>query len=189
MKGFFIGVGVLAVLALVVLGGGALYALSLSNKEVRLRNEASAQQEVNEAIYDNVWKVIAQQANVKDDYKGDFKETWKAILEGQGSASRMGSINAFVTKFNPNFDAGIYKRLMTTIEGSRKEFLVSQKKLRDIKREHDNIRTTFPGSLVCGSRPELEVVLVTSGKSKEAFESGREDDISLRPGGGDKKKN
>lgn len=181
MKGFLIGCGVLIGLFLLLAGGIALWCISVSNNEVRLRTLAAAQQKANEAVFDNVWKTIAQQANVKDDYKEDFRKVWGDIVQGQSSGNRIGSVNAFVGRFDPKFDASLYKTLMVTIEGQRKEFLNHQKKLIDIKREHDNVRLTFPGNLICGSRPELEIKIITSGRAADTFESGRDDDISLRP--------
>jgi len=177
-KVFALGmVGLLGIAILV----GVIY-VSYSNQEVRLRNAATAQETANTAIFDNVWKTIAQTANVKDDYKEDFRKSWTDILAANNSGSRMGSVQVFVNRINPKFDSGLYKRLMVVIESNRKEFLNNQKKLVDIKREHDNVRTTFPGSLICGNRPELKITIVTSGRTQDTFESGREDDISLRPG-------
>ncbi len=182
MKGFLIGCGALIALVVLLGLGIGIWCISVSNNEVRLRNAAAAQEKANEAVYDNVWKTIAQQANVKDDYKNDFKEVWAEIVKGQSEGARKGALSVFVNRHNPNFDSGLYKKLMTTIEGSRKEFTNNQKKLIDIKREHDNVRTTFPGNLICGSRPELQIKIVTSGRTNDAFDSGRDDDVNLRPG-------
>jgi len=180
MKGVLIGCGACLGLLVFTVLGVVVYIVSTSNKEVRLRNEAGAQQKANEAIFDNVWKTIAQQANVKDDYKDDFRKVWQDIVQGQASGSK-GSLNVFVNRFNPNFDSDIYKKLMNTIEGQRKEFLNNERKLIDIKREHDNLRQTMPSSLICGGRPEIEIKIVTSGRTQDVFESGKEDDINLRP--------
>lgn len=175
------GLGLAGILGLALLFG--IVYVSYSNKEVRLRNAATAQETANQAIFDNVWKTIAQTANVKDDYKEEFRKSWADILAANNSGSRMGSIQVFVNRVNPKFDGGaLSKRLMVVIESQRKEFLNNQKKLVSIKQEHDNIRTTFPGSVVCGGRPELKITIVTSGRTQDTFDSGREDDISLRPG-------
>ena len=53
---------VLSLVAMLLVGGG-MYA-SYSNSEVRLRNEAAAQQKKLTVVYDAVWKILQQKAGV-----------------------------------------------------------------------------------------------------------------------------
>ena len=167
--------GIAAVLAVV----GVVTYFSYSNTEIGLRNEAKAQQEKNEAVFDTTWKIISQQCQIKDDYKDSFRATWKDLMEAQSSGARTASLSVFVNKINPNFDASVFKKVMNTVESERKNFLNGQTKLLDIQREHENITTKFPGSLICSGRPPLKVVIVTSSKTQDTFESGKEDDVNL----------
>jgi len=164
---------------------GATY-VSYSNQEVRLRNQASAVQETNEVEFDKTWKVISQQAQVTGQYKDDFKDVYTSIMDERYDGDRAGALMSWVQEHNPNLDSSIYKTLMTTIEAQRESFNRRQFTLRDIKREHDNILDTFPGSLFLASREHIDVQLVSSTKAREAFETGLEDDVDLF-GGGDKK--
>jgi hypothetical protein len=182
MRIFLIGFVVVVGLIILIGGGIFLYTISVGNSEVELRNRAAAEQKANEAIFDNVWKTIAQQANVKDDYKEDFRKSWTDIVSAQNSGARNGGLKVFINRFNPKLDSSIYKKLMNTIEGQRKEFLTAQKKLIDIKREHDNLRTRRPSKWVVGDVPELEIKIITSQRTGDVFESGQDNDISLRPG-------
>lgn len=156
-----------------------IFWMSAHNSEVRIRNAVTAQQKANEAIFDNVWKTIRQQAEVTDAYKDGFREVWKEIVSGQNDSQRKATFLAWANHVNPQFDAGVYKQLMATIEGQRREFLTGQKMLIDRKREHDNVLVSFPSSLFVGGRGEIEIVIVTSTKTQEAFGAGKDDDVSV----------
>lgn len=181
MKGFLLGLGVLVILFVVLCLGGVGYCFHVFNSEATLRNKAGAQQKANEATFDNTWKTISQVAQVNDEYKEDFRKSWKEILEAQNGGQRASMMTATMTKINPKFDSSLSKKVMTVVEGSRKEFLNGQTKLIDIKREHDNLRTTLPAKWLVGDKPELAIVVVTSGRTNDSFESGKDDDVSLRP--------
>jgi hypothetical protein len=167
-----------------VIAGFTIY--GYFSKEVRLRNEFVKQQEVNVVIYDNVWKTIAQEAEIKETYKDEFKEVWEVISKGN-SANSAGALSVFINRHNPKFDSRITLKLMNTIEGSRKEFTNNQVKLIDIKREHDDLRKSPLSGLFVGSKPELELKLVTSDKTDDAFKTGKENDVSLKKDKKDKK--
>lgn len=156
---------------------GATY-VSYSNREIELRNFAKAQEDSNQATFDKVWKVINQKAQVSDKYKNDFVDVYEKVMSGryQGKNSVLFS---WIQEHNPQIDAKIYASLMDTIEGQRESFNMVQLKLRDIKREHDNLRTLFPGSMFVGSRPELKVTIIISDKTSEAFKSAKENDVKL----------
>lgn len=170
----------LASLFVVALLASMVY-FSYSNSEIKLRNAANAQQQANEAIFDNVWKTIQQQAEVSSEYKNAFAEIWKDIISSRYQNARGGALMSFIKEHNPDFSPDLYKKLMNTIESERKEFLNNQKKLIDLKREHDNMRTTFPGSLICGNRSELEITIVTSSKTQDVFENKKEENIEIFP--------
>ena len=120
---------------------------------------------------------MKQQAQIPDKYKDDFKEIYLPLMEARYKSG--GGMMKWVQERNPEFDSSMYKTLMNTVESQREGFHREQKKLVDLKREHDNLRQKFPSSLVCGSAKELEIKLVTSGKTKETFATGEENDVDL----------
>ena len=71
----------LVVILLVVFAVG--YFISVSNTEIRLCNLVKAQQEVCEANFDKMWKVIKQITNVSDTYLDAFKEIYPKLIEGR----------------------------------------------------------------------------------------------------------
>ena len=84
----------------------------------------------------------------------------------------------WIKEHNPEFDSKIYMKLMTSIEANRKEFMHAQTEMLDMKREHDNLRTTAPSMWFIPDK-EVTVKIVTSTKTERVFESGKDDDVQL----------
>lgn len=152
---------------------------SYQNKEIELRNQAKAQQESNKVIYDKVWKTIAQIAQVADKYENAFKEIYVKVMDARYGKEGDQLLFKFVQEQNPNFSTELYSQITDAIRANRAEFANVQKRLIDIKREHDNIRMTFPGSWWNGDKPEIVLQIVTSTKTEKAFSTGKEDDINV----------
>lgn len=157
----------------------ALVGISSSNKEVKLRSSITAQKEVVEAFYDKLWKVISQKAQVAEQYKGAFKEIYPQLIEGRYGNEKGGTLMKWITESNPTFDVSLYKDLMLSIEAERAGFFMEQKRLVDLNNEHRIIRNTFPSSIFVGSRPDIEIVIVSSDATKKVIETGKENDIDL----------
>jgi hypothetical protein len=174
-KGLFIGIGAFLLLGIIVL----IMGVSASNSEVRLRNQAEAQEQVCKNNFDNMFKQIAQVAQVADQYKETFKEVWPSIIEGRYKGDQ--TLMKWVTESNPNFDTKLYNRLVDIIEAKRDGFQHEQDKLADIVREHKDLLGTWPSSMFVGGRPALAVTFVSSGKTKEVYRTGEENDIDVFP--------
>jgi hypothetical protein len=157
----------------------AFWAIGLSNTyNVKLETGRAAQKN-SEIVFDNTWKKISGQAGVAAEYKSSFKEVYVEIMDARyknDAGAGKETLMKWITESNPEFDASLFKTVMNTIEGSRNEFTMEQKKLIDIDRELKSMKVTFPNSLVLGNKPDLEIKLVTSAKTKEAFETGEEND-------------
>jgi hypothetical protein len=166
---------IVVVLCLIVVG---MY-FSYSNREVELKNLAAAQMKANETIFDKMWKVVAQQAQVTDKYKDSFKEIYSKIMTERYSGKRGGALMSWVSEHNPEFSVKLYESLMDNVKGLREEFAQVQIKLIDINREHTNLRTVVPSAWFVGNRPELEIKIVTSEVTAQVFEKGKEDDIKV----------
>lgn len=156
---------------------GLMYA-SYSNGEVRLRNQIAAQQKKNEAVFDNTWKIIQQQAGVAEQHKDAFRQIYGEIMNARYEKSD-GEMMRWIQEKNPEFDSSLYSKVMSSIEAQRTIFTREQTKLLDLKREHDNVLQTLPGSLFVGGRSPIEVIVVTSGKTQQTFATGEENDVDL----------
>lgn len=177
---------IFAAIAIVVLGiVGTVSAigvgLSWYTTENNQRLLVNAQQKKNEVVFDNTWKTIAQIAQVSDDYKNSFKEIYVGIMDGRYGKGD-GTLMKWVQESNPNFDISLFTKLTNVIEGSNAEFTENQKVLIDLAREHERIITTPPASIFYSilGKEKIDIKLVTSTKTENAFKTGKNDNINIR---------
>jgi len=153
---------------------------SYKNSEIDLRNQAKAQQEANKVIFDKVWKVIQQKAQITDKYSNDFKQIYGGIMhERYQGDTKQAPLFKWIQEHNPTFSTELYKDLADAVEANRAEFARVQNRLIDIKREHSNLRQKFPSSIFVGDKPELEIQIVTSDKTTQVFQTGKENEVDL----------
>lgn len=188
MKKFLIGCGVFTAVAglFLLIGGGIFWSWykGTYNRDAEMRSFCVGQEKKNQAIYDNVWKTVAQEAEIVNVSSEDQQKFWEKVMAANSQTARASLMTSFVNKVNPKFNISLHKKLMNTVESARKEFTNNQIMLVDKKREHDQFRTSMPvdsmlGRAVFGTFPEIKITVVTSGKTEETFETGKEDDVSL----------
>lgn len=173
-KSILIGLSILTAALIIIMIG-----VSASNKEITLRSKISAQKQVCEAFYDKLWKIISQKAQVAEQYKEAFKEIYPKLIEGRYGNENGGTLMKWITESNPQFDISLYKDLMQSIEAERSGFFMEQKKLIDLNNEHRIIKQTFPNSIFIGSRPDIEITIISSELTKKVMETGQENDIEI----------
>jgi hypothetical protein len=169
-----------AVIALIVIVLCVMLAVSYfsySNKEIMLRNAASAQEKENETVFDKMTKTILQEAQINDKYSSDFKEVVLKNTEARYKDKDPAML--WITEQNPQLPQETYLKIMNAIEALRAEFQQRQAKLISIQQEHKNLIQLFPGSIFLSGRQVLEIKIVSSTKAKEAFSTGKEDDIDI----------
>jgi hypothetical protein len=179
-KGILIGCGGLILIGLIMGIIGVATYISYSNGEVRLRNTIEAKLLDNTNEYDNMWKKIKQVAQVTERERESLLKIFTKHAKARTSGgSKDGALMKWVTESIPNIDNSTYKNLMNVITSSRDAWTMRQKELIDLKREHDNMIMTFPGSLIVGSRGRIEIIVITSSKTKKVFEEGKDDDVDV----------
>jgi hypothetical protein len=151
--------------------------ISINNNEVRLRNSFAAQQKVNESSFDKLWKIIKQQSGVANSERDSFRKTFSEIMESQKGIAGNGSLASFFSQAKIDISPSLFQQLMTTIEAQRENFHRDQMKLIEIKRMHDNALTTAPSSWLVGTRPALELKIITSARTNEVFSTGEDNEI------------
>lgn len=169
-------------LSLLLLVFAVLWVISVLNSYNKKFVMGQAFQKNSEVVFDNTWKKIQQQASVTSEYKESFRNIYVDMMDARyanDSASGKETLMKWITESNPTFDVSLYKTLMNTIEGSRNEFTMEQKKLIDIDRELKTMKVVFPNSLILANKADLGIKLVTSEKTDEAFSTGREDNVDL----------
>jgi len=172
----FLGIGVVA---LVIVG---IMAASFHNKEVRLRNLIVNKQTDNKNQMDKMWKNIAQVAEVSDEQKKALVEIFTSHAAARTSEGQ-GRMMAWIKESVPDASATskTYLNLQNIIVSERDGFTMRQKEILDFKREHDNIIDVFPGNIFAMilGRQKINVVIVTSTRTEDAFKSGKDDDTQL----------
>lgn len=151
---------------------------SYNNQEVALRKQAEAQRGKVEGIFDTMWKIISQQAQVSNEYKDAFKEIYPDLIEGRYSKGD-GSLMKWIQEANPEFDTSLYKHLMQTIEVQRIQFQKAQERMLDIMREHETLCNTYPSKWFISNKTPIEYVIISSTRTKLTMETGIDDDVEL----------
>ena len=177
MKEFLIGF-----LIVVVLGGVCIFSkgVSVYNTHIDLKNQIEAKQKANEAIFDNTWKKINQTVQISDKYKDGLKEVLLAYTSGRSKGDSQ-LLMDWTKEAVPTFDSSIYKQINNVITSSRDDFTKNQEILIDLSRQHQQFIQKFPNNVFCAilGIKEIEIKVVTSSKTEEAFNTGKEDDIKL----------
>lgn len=173
-KGLFIGVLLVAFIGI----AWVLMYYSYSNKYITVRNLYDAQVSDDKIVFDEVWKVVKQQAQVSDQYAESFKSIYVGMMDARYSKDENATFK-WIKEQNPQFSQDMYMKLMNTIEAQRSKFTTVQRKLISYHMELKNMVQLFPGSLFIGSREVPELKLVTSTKTEETFQTGKDDDVDM----------
>lgn len=177
MKKLIFGIGSFIVIVIFAVIVFAQY-ISITNTEIRLRNQFDAEQQKIEMVYDNMWKTIKQTAEVSDKYQESFKEIYVQIMDKRYDKND-GTLMNWIKEANPNFDIRLYDKLATTIEVERRRFLNAQIKAVDIQRIHNNMLDVIPSKWFLSCCPRLEYVVISSTQSKQVMETRLDDETDV----------
>jgi len=153
-----------------------IFAYSTVTGEIDLRKDLLAQQQSNQARFDTMWKIIKTKANISDKYSKDFKTIYPDLIKGRYSDGG-GSLMKWIQEHNPEFDTSLYKDLMASVEAERTAFFKDQQELIRKKAERDKLLEYPVSGWVLrhfGDASPVEIVIITSDETNDAFESGRE---------------
>jgi hypothetical protein len=81
----------------------------------------------------------------------------------------------------PNVDVKTFDNLQNIIVSSRDSWTMRQKELVDLSREHEKLLNMFPSGVILKmlGHKSIEIVIVTSTATEEAFKSGKDDNTKL----------
>ncbi len=166
-------IGVFILTVLIILGSF----LSTLSQEGNLRAGIEAHENAREASFDNMKKIIAQQAQVPAALRADLEKLMPILIEGRKGGAAFKSVQeSFPTMTQP-----LYENLMRSIEAQRTVFLNEQKSLFDVKREDDAL---FNGPisgfwLGLAGRHKVDVKVISSAYAKEVRSSGEDNEVDL----------
>jgi len=169
------GAGILLAVILIVM------AISFHNKEVDLRTQITNKQIDNKSEMDAMWKIIDQNAQVTVIQKEALMDIFGAYAQGRTPKGGSGALALWVKEAVPTVDQKTYTLLMNTITAQREGFKFRQKELLDQGREHDRLIQRFPGvvfATILGKK-HIDLVIVTSTRTEEAFKTGKDDNVDL----------
>jgi len=177
-KAIVIGVVLIVACALLWVVGAVV---GTSNTEVDLRTAIEQKQRDNTSEYDNMWKKISQVAQVTQAQKDALLDIFTKHAEARNSGGNEGLIMKWIQESVPNVDTSTFNNLQNIITSSRDGFTFRQKELLDLKREHDRILRRFPSGVILSmlGRKPIDVVIVTSSKTDDAFKTGKDDDVNV----------
>ena len=184
MKYFLIIGGLLVACALALALILGIWGISVSNKEQALRNLVEAKQVDNTNEFDKMKKTLnqicqltdAQTQMLVDVIVGNADARSKGVAGG-GALFSMKTVQEAI----PNVDTSIINKIYNQVVASREAWSMRQKELIDLNRAHTDLVTMVPGNIVCTilGRKVIEITVVTSSETKEAFRTGKDDNTDL----------
>lgn len=160
--------------------------VSSQNKEIELKKQTIAQQDVCRANFDKMFKTITNLAEIPERFaeksKEAFKEIYPALMDGRYKNDNT-SLMKWVQESNPQYDMKsiqqLYMKLADAIEANRDEFFMEQKLLIDMKREHDTYTKKWPASSFVGDSADVQITIITSTETENTYKTGKDDNIKL----------
>lgn len=152
--------------------------ISATNKEVGLRTLTEGQQDVCKANFDKMFKEIQQVANVTEEAKKTFKDIYPELIKGRYENDK-GLLMKWVQESNPQFNFGLYDRLIDIISDNRNEFFVEQKKLISYAKQHKAFIHKWPNTWFFEPNDTVAYKIILSTKTEKVYETGKEDDLQM----------
>jgi hypothetical protein len=151
--------------------------IQVNNKDAGIRNQSKAQQTANMIVKDKVKRILKQQANITETGLQKFEDIYTKIFDSRYKDENL--LVKFVNEQNPTLPTEVLEKLMDNVSALESEFALVQKKLTDIKREHDDLLVKEPGCWFLKNRDTLAIVIVTTTATKQSFVTGIDDDLEL----------
>lgn len=172
---------------LVIIGIPVIFLIStyasFNNREVDLRTTFEMQMKNRSALYDKMWKVIAQKAQITKAYDSSFIRIVNAAMDPRKDGANI--MMKWVQESNPTLQAGtvqeLYKDLGRTIESERTAFFEREETLASIQQQHSKFLRSFPNNFynVFMGRKELEYKPITSDRTEDVMRTGKDNSISV----------
>ncbi len=181
----FVGIG--AVLFAVIFLISSYF--SIQNTAVNKQENVRAHEKSYNQEFDNMFKKIAQIAQIPDHAlqgaKDAFKEIYTPLIEGRYKDGRNDGLMRWVQESNPQFDTkdyyNLYQQLANTIEASRDKLTNKGNEWIAVVQDYNRYIRAEPRSWFLSENkfPKEEAKIITSSKTEEAVKTGKDDDIDL----------
>jgi hypothetical protein len=170
----FAAVGFAGVLLLAILF--VFHVLGIKREEINFRVMTKNQQTVVEISHDKMWKVIAQKVGISKQFTPEDQIAMiSEVVEGRTG----GTFAKAVTESNPTYDLSLLKDLSQSVEAEHAVVIREEKTLIEYAGRHEKIVTDPYKSLYLGGAQPIVPKVISSTRSKEAIESGVDDNVDL----------
>lgn len=169
--------GAVAVIIVVLISS----VVDVSNREVDLRTQITAIQTDNTSEFDNMTKKIGQVAQVSKKQLESLKDIFNSYAAARSGNGDGGQLMKWVQESVPNVDTTTMNNLQNIIVSSRDSWTMRQKQLIDVNREHQKLLKRFPSGVILSmlGRKSIEIKIVTSSRTENAFATGKDDDTNV----------
>ena len=181
MKSLIITLSIFGCLVLGAITIGT-YLVSVYNEQAQIVNRYEMKVKDNSSEFDNMFKKIAQVAQVGDMYKNGLKEVLSAYVNGRKTDSDKLLMN-WIKEAVPTYDSVVYRNIQNIVVASRDGWTMRQKELVAIAEVANANIVIFPRNVILGffGFKKIDPKVITSTRTEKAFETGKDDDFSLVP--------
>lgn len=152
------------------------HVLGIKREEISQGTKVESQQKFVEISHDKMWKVIAQKVGITKQFTPeDQLKMLSEVVEGRVG----GTFAKSVTEVNPTYDLSLLKDLSQSVEAEYAVVLREEKTLLEDVRVYNNIVKDPYKSMFLGGKQPLVAKVISSTKSKEAIETGIDDNVDI----------
>jgi len=188
------GIVALIVLAIVLVIGGGIFALYVSNANYGNRTEVQIQGiwENNQNILGQYTLKVQEIASVPEMYKNDLKEVMTSVMQARQGPDGSKAAFQFFKEHNINIDTAMYTKIQQVIEAGRNDFQTNQTRLIDTKKVYREQLGSIPKGwfLSMAGYPKIKIGYpnindddykpVVAEDTRDVFKSGVQKPVKLR---------
>lgn len=173
--------GIIALVFVVITAciGFGMY-FSYNRQEVQARNACQAQLGNVENVLDNMWKNFQEIGGIADRERATAMKLFREYAEARTSDNQ-GQMMAWITEQVPQASPAMYADLQARLTAGRQEYRQSQTYMLELVRAHTNIiQDPFSSMFLRNSQP-VAFTLVSSGDTKTAIKTGKDERVFALP--------
>ena len=169
--------------AFIILILGYIIALmSQYNTAKNLKLAYETKEKANSAVFDNMFKTIAQTSQIPGEKAKQVKAILGAYVQGRGGNDG-GKVVTMVREAVPGVELPEYGELMRIITGTRNTWTANQVEITNVANEYNkyisDIGPVRSVVVMIGGFVKIDPKVITSDRTEEIFSTGRDNDTKL----------
>jgi uncharacterized protein (UPF0333 family) len=182
MKIALIGLGIFSSIVIAVV----LMFMSIYNYGNGVENKLEAVWKNNKVVLTNYHKKVTEVAQVPAMARDDLVKVIEAAIQGRYGADGSKAVFQMIHEQNPTIDSSMYTKIQQIIEAGRDKFETNQKEMIDVQRSYETALGSVPKGVLLKLMgfPRVDMAkykIVTDASTEAAFETGKDEAITLRP--------